>query len=95
MILTTILTGCTSGKEVTLPETDGDEQKTESSVPEETADNKGEEADDNKTEDTTLVFWSIGLKLKDDSGIKMPEELAANRFIAKFEEVALRRRRGR
>ena len=55
-------------------------------MPEETADNKGEEADDNKTEDTTLVFWSIGLKLKDDSGIKMPEELAANRFIAKFEE---------
>lgn len=86
MILTTILTGCTSGKEVTLPETDGNEQKTESSVPEETADNKGEEADNNKTEDTTLVFWSIGLKLKDDSGIKMPEELAANRFIAKFEE---------
>ncbi len=77
MILSTLLTGCGSGEEVKLPETDG-EQTTQSTESEVSTSQMGEE--------TTLVFWSIGLKLKDDSGIKMPEELAANRYIAKFEE---------
>jgi raffinose/stachyose/melibiose transport system substrate-binding protein len=34
----------------------------------------------------TLIFWSIGLKLIDETGELSPEELAANRFIRKFEE---------
>ena len=72
MILSTLLTGCGSGEEVKLPETDG-EQTTQSTENEVSTSQMGEE--------TTLVFWSIGLKLKDDSGIKMPEELAANRYI--------------
>lgn len=46
----------------------------------------GGEADKSSTEQTNLVFWSVGLKLKDDSGQKSPEELAANRYIKQFEE---------
>lgn len=38
-------------------------------------------------EKVTLTFWSIGLKLKDDSGLKTPEELAANQYIRNFEEA--------
>lgn len=77
IILSTLLAGCGAGGEITLPETDG-EQRVEAS--------EKEESIGRATDETTLVFWSIGLKLKDDSGIKMPEELAANRYIAKFEE---------
>lgn len=74
MILSTVLAGCGAGKEVPLPEAEAGQAEEQ----------KKETADTGDS--TTLVFWSIGLKLKDDSGIKMPEELAANRYIAKFEE---------
>lgn len=45
----------------------------------------GDTKSETKTEKTSLVFWSVGLKLKDDSGQKTPEELAANRYIKQFE----------
>lgn len=45
-------------------------------------------AENNSTaKETKLVFWSIGLKLKDDSGLKTPEELAASIYIKKFEKA--------
>lgn len=72
LALPTALTGC--GGEVETPAIAG-EEGAESTDSEGTS---GERSD--------LVFWSVGLKLKDDSGIKMPEELAANRYIEKFEE---------
>lgn len=38
-------------------------------------------------DEQTLVFWSIGLKLIDESGQKEPEELGANIKIKEFEEA--------
>ncbi len=57
----------------------------------EDTESEGNKADENQSsgndKEETLVFWSIGLKLKDDSGLKTPEELAANIYIDKFEEA--------
>lgn len=41
--------------------------------------------DGDSSAQTKLVFWSIGLKLKDDTGEMQPEELAANKRIKQFE----------
>lgn len=45
------------------------------------------ESGDSNGDKKTIVFWSIGLKLIDESGQKEPEELGANIKIKEFEEA--------
>lgn len=85
MMVSSLLTACGNTKEVEMPPLAGEESAGDTAA-KETGD-VPEASDGAETAgETTLVFWSIGLKLKDDSGIKMPEELAANQYIARFEE---------
>lgn len=51
------------------------------------AQNGNNSGTDSEATPVKLVFWSVGLKLKDDSGLKSPEELAANIYIKKFEDA--------
>lgn len=81
MTISTLLTACGNTGGVDTPDPAGVEQT--ANAPE-SAENQN--SSEGVSEETTLVFWSIGLKVKDDSGIKMPEELAANQYIARFEE---------
>lgn len=74
MSVSMILTACGNGGQTKEVQENAQTEQTEAESAEQTE------------EEINLVFWSIGLKLKDDSGLKTPEELAANRYIAKFEE---------